>query len=217
MNLKMIREANLRALADSIGGSRALAIYLNKSHSQIIHLIGKRPIKKIGDQLAAQIEFAFHKPPGWLDNFHYDINQCPIIYPSEEGSFILCRPIPLFDELETRELSPVPSKKSLSFIANTALTSAQSFALRIHGNSMEAKKGISFPHHSLVIVEPKANIEFGDFVAMTFPNAKEPLLRQWVTEGDKIYLKPLNTHYPIIEYTEAFFVHGLIKKCIVDC
>jgi hypothetical protein len=33
-------------------------------------LIGKRPIKNIGNKIARDIEAVFNKPQGWLDNVH---------------------------------------------------------------------------------------------------------------------------------------------------
>lgn len=67
MNVKSIRRENVRALAKSVGGISRLAIRLNKSQSQVSHLIGTSPIKNIGDKIASQIEIIFGKPAGWLD------------------------------------------------------------------------------------------------------------------------------------------------------
>ena len=66
MNIKDIRRKNLRKLARLVGGITDLSEHLDRSQSQISHLIGNSPIKNIGDRLASHIEKVFNKP-------HYEI------------------------------------------------------------------------------------------------------------------------------------------------
>mgnify|MGYP000963447788 FL=1 len=70
MNIKDIRRKNLRILARTAGGITVLSERLDRSQSQISHLIGNNPIKNIGDRLASHIEKTFNKPHGWLDHEH---------------------------------------------------------------------------------------------------------------------------------------------------
>ena len=67
MRVKQIRLQNLRLLAEQVGGVTALASRLNRSQSQLSHLIGANPVKNIGDKFAALVEQVFGQPPGWLD------------------------------------------------------------------------------------------------------------------------------------------------------
>lgn len=70
------RLINARTLAEQLepkrGGQAALAKALSRSPSQIAHIIGVRPTKRIGEELAREIEHSFNKPQYWLDQFHND-------------------------------------------------------------------------------------------------------------------------------------------------
>ena len=68
------RLTNTRNLAATLApgqkGQAALAKELNRSASQICHMIGANPTKRIGEIMAREIEKAFRKPPYWIDQFH---------------------------------------------------------------------------------------------------------------------------------------------------
>lgn len=70
MDIKAIRLANMRALADEAGGRSALAKKLDIAYAQVNHYIGKNPIRGIGDVMARKAEEAFGKPFGWMDHIH---------------------------------------------------------------------------------------------------------------------------------------------------
>src|SRR5688572_8085968 len=94
MNAKEIRPANLRSLAQSVGGITRLAERLDKSQSQISHLIGVHPIKQIGDKIAATAEVAFDKPPGWLDHIQ-SLEGVESTLASLDIEGVLCCQVPL--------------------------------------------------------------------------------------------------------------------------
>jgi hypothetical protein len=64
----VVRWRNFRDLiGPQKGAITAAAAKLEKSQGQVSHFGGKNPIKNIGDDIAAEIEKAWGKPPGWLD------------------------------------------------------------------------------------------------------------------------------------------------------
>lgn len=64
----VIRWRNFRELiGNKPGAITAAAERLGKSQGQVSHFGGKSPIKNIGDDIAAEIEKAWVKPLGWLD------------------------------------------------------------------------------------------------------------------------------------------------------
>jgi hypothetical protein len=64
----VIRWRNFRSLiGPKPGGITAAAERLGKSQGQVSHFGGKSPIKNIGDDIAAEIERAWGKPVGWMD------------------------------------------------------------------------------------------------------------------------------------------------------
>ncbi len=73
MDITEIRRKNARHLSTAIGGINSFAEKTGKSQSQISSLIGKSPIKNIGNKIACEIETAFNKPKGWLDNVHPEL------------------------------------------------------------------------------------------------------------------------------------------------
>ncbi len=85
------------------------------------------------------------------------------------------------------------------------------FALHIKSDSMVGKPK-SFNPGSLVIIDPypeKLNLQ-NRYVLVVRGNEGEPILRQWVKEGDKTYLKPLNTEYKIEEMESAHKLCGVV-------
>jgi hypothetical protein len=66
-----LRWQNFRALIGSDRGAITDAAYrLQKSQGQVSHFGGERPIKNIGDDIADEIEKAWGKGHGWLDQSH---------------------------------------------------------------------------------------------------------------------------------------------------
>lgn len=221
MNVKIIRRENMRALAKSVGGISRLALKLNKSQSQISHLIGSTPIKNIGDKVAHEVEVAFNKPAGWLDREHYSIEEAQVIYRTEQGqSAILCRQIPLLTWQEAKEWNQLAYEYKPQhperLIATTAEVGSLAFALRVHGDSMEAPSGISFPDGVIIIADPDQVATPGSYIVASISHDKEATLKQLVSDGNKRYLKPLNLRYPIVEFTVNTTVYGVVKQMVVN-
>ena len=70
MTREEIRRENARSLADQAGGQVEFGRALNMVPSQVSQIIGKTPVKNIGNSIAKRIEKAFEKPAGWLDARH---------------------------------------------------------------------------------------------------------------------------------------------------
>lgn len=96
-------------------------------------------------------------------------------------------------------------------IETTYRVRAHTFALRVTGDSMEPK----FPQGCIVIVEPEENPESGKFVIIR-QNGDEATLKQYVEEGGKKYLKPVNPRYPIYELGPDAVFCGVVKRVEMD-
>ena len=72
MTREEIRRENARSLADQAGGQVEFGRALDMVPSQVSQLIGRTPIKNIGNSIAKRIEQAFEKPAGWLDVRHVE-------------------------------------------------------------------------------------------------------------------------------------------------
>lgn len=65
------RLKNARSLAKEYKTLAAFAEAIERAPTQVSRFMGKKPTKKIGDQMARHMEKCLKKPKGWLDNEHH--------------------------------------------------------------------------------------------------------------------------------------------------
>lgn len=70
MKREDIRRENAKALAAEVGSPAEFARKVGMENVQVSHIIGRNPIRNIGNAIAARIEDAFAKERGWLDVRH---------------------------------------------------------------------------------------------------------------------------------------------------
>lgn len=72
MDIYQVRWRNFRELAGAgeHGWIQRAADRLGKAHAQVSHFGSDAPSKNIGEKVARQIEEAYGKPRGWLDNLN---------------------------------------------------------------------------------------------------------------------------------------------------
>lgn len=219
MNIKDIRRNNLRKLARLVGGITDLSEYLDRSQSQISHLIGNSPIKNIGDRLASHIEKVFNKPHGWLDRehateeskgtYHYENSQpyyqVPLLTPQEAKERFL----------QFIKISPKTYSKYLS--TNIPLSS-DAFALRVENDCMETAQGPSFPKNCIIVLDTDCVAHNAAFILAKIK--QDPghtlLFRQLVIDGNRRYLKALNQHYPLTEMQPDDTTCGVVRFMLME-
>jgi SOS-response transcriptional repressor LexA len=222
MNIKCIRRENLRTLAKTVGGISRLADRLNKTQSQISHLIGSKPVKNIGDKIAAQAEREFKKPSGWLDRQHGFIELGSGFYGAGQQSQkgVLCLRVPLISWKEAKNWHQIAynykPESAADLIPVTIKVSSFAFALRVYGDSMESAGGVSFTEGAVIIIEPDQVPVSGSFVVVSVTHDRGATLKKLLIQGGKRYLKPLNARYPILEWTPTTMVLGVVKQMVVD-
>jgi SOS-response transcriptional repressor LexA len=218
MNVKIIRRENLRALATDLGSITALAEFLGKSQSQMSRLIGRHPIKNIGDKLAAEIESAFSKPSGWLDWRHAGIQETLV---QERMRAISHSQVPLLASKEVTNWISLSEdeldKRHYQLISAATQTSQYAFAIQINDSSMEATAGISFPKGSIIIADPESVVRDGSYVIVQLEGESEPVFRQCIRDASGTYLKALNSKYPTRKLTspQALFC-GVVRQMIMQ-
>jgi SOS-response transcriptional repressor LexA len=102
------------------------------------------------------------------------------------------------------------------FIPNHYTDQTRWFALRVKGDSMIAPlaQKNSFYENSIIIIDPDKTVSNGDFVIAQLPKTKEAIFKQYVVDGGKRYLKPLNPQYPLIEIDDKTHLFGVIIQSL---
>ncbi len=107
--------------------------------------------------------------------------------------------VPLVSEVEAGNYTVIDNFKPngrFEAVPVTVPVKQHTYALRVHGDSMVSETGDSFPDGSLIIVEPEMAAVPGDYV-IALNGSNETTFKQLIRDGGDLYLKPLNTRYPI--------------------
>ena len=219
MNVKDIRRENLRSLAKSKGGISALAKILDKSQSQISHLIGSHPIKNIGDRLSLEIEKKFGKLHGWLDKEHFRVTDGSGIYVISNAAprVLSWLPVKPWHEIETPFTEDMRTADGIEFVPVNFEVSTESYALRVADDSMDAPIGTSFPRGTVIVVDPSHIPTHSSYVIVTHPDIAETsaVFRQLIQDGHQNQLKPLNPRYEGSEFPEDARILGVVRQLMM--
>jgi SOS-response transcriptional repressor LexA len=221
MNIKDIRRENMRILSKSVGGISRLADLLDKPQSQISHLIGSKPVKNIGDKIAAQVEIAFNKPFGWLDHPH-DASVVSVDASQRRGdkNSVLCQQVPLITWQEARDWQKLSKIYKLEnykhFIATTVKVSPLAFALQIYGDNMESPFGVSFSEGAIIIVDPEQKPYIDSFVVVVINPGQGATLKQLTYRNQKQRLRPINPRYPMLELRAQSVIIGVVRQLVIN-
>ena len=210
MNISEIRLENARYLANSIGGVVAMAERLGKSQPQVSHFIGGNPVKNIGNKIARQIEEAFNKENGWLDNCHTessDMAHNALSNTTKKTNF-LAIPLGLLEEHDfctfINSLNKLEYEKV--YIKSDFEISNKAFAVSVGKDGC----GDFAVLDDYIIFDPDVTMETKDYVLVQF-GEQPPTIMQYVTMADKSFFEDLSRRYPPIEITDIldYKVHGI--------
>jgi SOS-response transcriptional repressor LexA len=98
----------------------------------------------------------------------------------------------------------------------TRRMSQHAFALRVQGDSMQAPDGLSIPEGYIVHVDPARQWENGSIVVAKLEGEQSATLKKLQLDGDKMYLKPLNPRYPLIEVTGECVIVGVVIQVSME-
>lgn len=121
--------------------------------------------------------------------------------------------VPLVSEVEAGNYTVIDNfKPTMQFdaIPVSVPVKRHTYALRVHGDSMVSESGDSFPAGSILIVEPEMEALPGDYV-IAVNHASETTFKQLVKDGGDLYLKPLNSRYPIKPLGNARVI-GVVRE-----
>lgn len=121
--------------------------------------------------------------------------------------------VPLVSAVEAGNYTVIDnfkSNKGFETVPVSVPIKRHTYALRVHGDSMVSETGDSFPEGSILVVEPEMEAEPGDYV-IALNGANETTFKQLVKDGGDLYLKPLNTRYPIKRLDGARVI-GVVRE-----
>jgi len=129
------------------------------------------------------------------------------------GRVIVRAEVPLVSEVEAGNYTVIDNfkpKGRFETIPVSVPVKRHTYALRVHGDSMVSDTGDSFPEGSIVVVEPEFEAMAGDYV-IVLNGANQTTFKQLVSDGGELYLKPLNTRYPIKPLGTAKII-GVVRE-----
>ena len=121
--------------------------------------------------------------------------------------------VPLVSEVEAGNYTIIDNYKPTGRFDTVPVTvpvMRHTYALRVHGDSMVSEVADSFPDGSTIIVEPEMDALPGDYV-IALNEANETTFKQLIKDGGDLYLKPLNTRYPIKPLGNAVVI-GVVRE-----
>ncbi|PLR61497.1 peptidase S24 [Pseudomonas sp. QC2] len=89
--------------------------------------------------------------------------------------------------------------------------SSSGYALEVRGDSMtNPGPGRSYPAGCIIFVDPEADTNAGDRVIARVPRTNEATFKVLVEDAGRIFLRPINPQYPIIDITEETHICGKV-------
>ena len=203
-HIDRIRLKNLGRLIAEAGSASELARRAGVSGAYLSHVRAGTPYpsgnpRRMGDRLAARLERAMGRPPGWMNEERaYDEGPFPpgsghpVISWVQAGTWTEARELPAHTE---RLHCPLPC-------------GPDTFVLRVAGESMAPR----FPDGDYVFVDPDVPAENGSFVVVRRANDGAATFKQLVVEDDRRYLKAANPNWPepIVEAEPDAAVCGVV-------
>ncbi|VVM71322.1 LexA repressor [Pseudomonas fluorescens] len=90
------------------------------------------------------------------------------------------------------------------------------YALRVRGDSMtNFGPGRSYPAGCIIFVDPEVEYNIGDRVIARVPRTNEATFKVLAEDAGRIYLKPINPQYPVIDITEETHICGKVVGAFV--
>ena len=203
-HIDRIRLGNLARLIAEAGTASALARRAAISGAYLSHVRKGTPYpsgnpRRLGDRLAAKLERAMGKPPGWMDEEQpYETGPFPpgsghpVLSWVQAGTWTEARELPTAAE---RLNCPLPC-------------SPDTFVLKVAGESMAPR----FPDGDYIFVDPDVTAESGSFVVVRRPPDGAATFKQLVIEDGRRYLKAGNPAWPepIVEAQPDAAVCGVV-------
>ena len=203
-HIDRIRLGNLARLIAEAGNASALARRAGISGAYLSHVRKGTPYpsgnpRRLGDRLAAKLERAMGKPPGWMDEEQ----------PYETGPFPRGSGHPILSWVQAGTWTEAREPPTAAERLNCPLPCGpDTFVLKVAGESMAPR----FPDGDYIFVDPDLPAGNGSYVVVRRPNDGAATFKQLVVENERRYLKAANPNWPepIVEAQVDTAVCGVV-------
>lgn len=211
-----LRKANLSALIAGVGSVNDFADKVGKNPSQVSQWRSDgSSSKNIGSSVAREIEAAFGKPRGWLDQDH-----------SETGKKIAQGFMPEISWVQAggwaEAFDPYEPGDGLDWHWSSTPHSSSSFALKVKGDSMKTNDENGFYHGEVIFVDPEKEAKHGSLVIAKMEEKNEVTFKKLtISETGEMKLEALNPDWKprYIDISSAAHICGVVfgktSSCLV--
>ncbi|MDC4585062.1 S24 family peptidase [Acinetobacter baumannii] len=215
MDSKSIRYLNTRILVEQVGGVSNFAEKINKGQSQTSQFAGTNPIKGIGNKVAREIEEAFGKAHGWLDQVHEDIDLTKLDNNITAPFPIAGRLVPVISWVQAGTWTTADSiptgTEFKEWLPPNPKCGKNGYGLIVVGESMSP----DFRPSDKIYVNPDfqiSDLKTGDLVIVACDGETEATFKKLIVESNGMYLEPLNPkwHEKIIPLREGCKLVGKV-------
>lgn len=109
-------------------------------------------------------------------------------------------------------VEPYPAGISDRYEFSEYNSKGPAFWLEVKGDSMTSPVGTSIAQGSLILVDTEVEATPGKLVVAKLPDSNEATFKKLVSDGGKLYLKPLNPGYPTEVFDENCRIVGVVVQ-----
>lgn len=111
-------------------------------------------------------------------------------------------------------VEPYPTGFSDTYEFSEYNSKGPAFWLTVKGDSMTAPAGPSITEGTLILVDTEAEVAPGKLVVAKLPDSNEATFKKLVSDGGRLFLKPLNPVYPIQFIDEKCRIVGVVVQAL---
>lgn len=111
-------------------------------------------------------------------------------------------------------VEPYPAGISDNYEFSEYDSKGSAFWLTVKGDSMTAPAGQSITEGTLILVDTEAEVVPGKLVVAKLPDSNEATFKKLVSDGGRLFLKPLNPSYPIEPFDENCRIVGVVVRAL---
>lgn len=111
-------------------------------------------------------------------------------------------------------VQPYPDGFSDTYEFSEYNSKGPAFWLKVKGDSMTSSNGQTIAEGTLILVDTEAEASPGRLVVAKLPDSNEATFKKLVSDGGRLYLKPLNSAYPTEALGEDCKIVGVVVQAL---